>query len=295
MKKRIISVLLAVCALLSLSACSLFSKGSSSFSIKFIDVGQGDAALVECDGRYMLIDGGSESRGRDVYNVLVDEGIKRLDILAISHLDEDHIGGLIKAFDFINKVDLTICNSRNGTSKVYERLESILLNCSKKIKVPSAGEKYYLGSAEIEVLDNSSKERNDSLVLLITYQDTRFLFTGDIESKAQQRLTEKLRSDKRATDGIFKIDLIKMPHHGAYNDIYGFQDSNLNGLFNTIMSKDSPIYAVISVGTGNEYNHPHEDTLKLLEQAEATVYRTDERGDIIVRSDGKTLSFETSK
>lgn len=294
MKKRIISILLIVCVLLSLNACSVASNSDSSFSIKFIDVGHGDAALVECDGQYMLIDGGSENRGGDVYTTLVNEDIKHLNILAISHLDEDHIGGLIKAFDYINKVDLTICNSKDGTSKIYEKLEPILLNCSKKIKVPDSGEEYNLGSAKIEVLDNSAKENNDSLVLLITYKDTRFLFTGDIERKAQQKLTKKLRSDKRATDdGVFKIDLIKMPHHGAYNDIYGFQDSNLNGLFYTIKSNESEIYAIISAG--DRYNHPHPNTLKLLEQAEAKVYITKECGDIIVRSDGKTLSIETSK
>lgn len=296
MKKRLISVLLLVCICLSLAACTLpFNNKDSTFSIQFIDVGQGDAALVECDGQYMLIDGGPENHGKDVYNVLVERGVNRLNILAISHLDEDHIGGLIKAFEYINRVNLTICNSKNGTSKTFNNLEPILLDCSKKTKIPAVGETYMLGSATVEVIDVSSKEENDSLVLLITYQDTRFLFTGDIEAKAQQRLAEKIRSDKRAVDGNFKIDLIKMPHHGAYNDIYGFQDSNLNGLIYSIKPKESPIYAVISVGEGNKYGHPHEDTVKILEQAKAIVYRTDKCGDITVKSNGKDLSFETEK
>jgi len=308
MKKRIVTVFLLICALLSLSACSidgfprLSSKSNSTFSVLFIDVGQGDSALVECDGQYMLIDGGDKSHSDRVRSVLVDNEIQHLNILAISHFHNDHIGGLIKVLEYTTKIDKTIANSDTdekeqdevdtGEKSIFNDLEHQLYTNGSRITVPRIGDTFPLGSAEVEVLDVSANENNDSLVLLITYQDTRFLFTGDIEAKAQQRLTEKLRSDKRASDGIFKIDLIKMPHHGAYNDKYDFPDSNLNGLFNAIKLPTSPIYAVISAGN---IKHPHPETIELLNQAEATVYITKECGDITVRSDGKTLSFETSR
>ena len=116
---------------------------------------------------------------------------------------------------------------------------------------------------------------------MITYGKTRFLFTGDIEYKAQSRIAEKYMNDN---DKEFKIDLIKMPHHGSY-------EGSLYKFIRTFM----PNYAVISVGSKNNYGHPHKETLDLLEDAEVKVYRTDIDGDIIVRSNGKELSFETSK
>lgn len=79
---------------------------SSSFQIQFIDVGQGDAALVECDGAYMLIDGVGKSAGETVYDVLEDKGVQHLQILAISHPHQDHIGGLAKALTYASKIDL---------------------------------------------------------------------------------------------------------------------------------------------------------------------------------------------
>lgn len=126
-------------------------------------------------------------------------------------------------------------------------------------------------------------EGNDSLVLLITYGDTRFLFTGDIEDAAQTRISDKYQ---RESDEPFEIDLIKMPHHGAYT-------GTLYRFLRTFM----PEYAVISVGAGNTYGHPHRQTLDLLESKtwNPVVYRTDTDGDIIVKSNGKEISVETSK
>lgn len=296
MKKRIISFFLIVCALLYLSACStvinpgIASKNDSTFSILFIDVGQGDAALIECDGRYMLIDGGEVSAGNKVYSVLEQKGVQHLDILALSHLHSDHIGGLIKALSYASSIDKTIANSDQGENDIFNKFEHQLEINKSKITVPKVGEKYYLGSAEVEVVEVAATEKNDSLVLLITYGQNRFLFTGDIEGNAQKNLSDYLSNDSRVKNGVLKVDLVKIPHHGAYNDAYGFQSNNLNRLFTLL----NPDYAVISVGKDNQYGQPHGETIDLLDQADVKVYRTDFNGDIIVRSNGKRLSFETS-
>ena len=140
-----------------------------------------------------------------------------------------------------------------------------------------------MGSSTVEVIDVSAEEENDSLVLLITYGETRFLFTGDIEEAAQTRISDKYENE---LDEPFDIDLIKMPHHGSYT-------GTLYRFIRTFM----PEYAIISVGAGNVYGHPHRETLDLLdnEAMKFKVYRTDINGDIVVRSNGKELSFETSK
>lgn len=91
--------------------------------------------------------------------------------------------------------------------------------------------------------------------------------------------------------GEYKIDLIKMPHHGSTS----LRSVNCTGSLYRSIRTFMPDYAVISVGQGNMYGHPHRETLDLLDDADVKVYRTDMNGDIIVYSDGKTVSIECSK
>lgn len=283
-----------------LCLCSCSKGEDSTFSIQFIDVGQGDSALVECDGHYMLIDGGDTTAGDKVYDVLEEKGIQQLDILAVSHLHTDHYGGLIRALAYATDIGVTISNAAYHDSETFRKFEHELAINGTKISVPEPGDKYDLGSATVEVLDSSANEDNDSLVLLITYGKTRFLFTGDIMANGQIRLREALQHGKGSlSDNKGWVSLIKMPHHGAYNDNSGFQDSSLYSL----LEEYEPSYFIISVGKNNRYGHPHQETLDLLEQYTKVkglnwgdhIYRTDEQGDIFVRSNGKELSVQASR
>jgi len=290
MRKRLLALICVLVSVICLCSCSgksdvipdiTPSTKSSTFSIHFIDVGQGDSALVECDGHYMLIDAGDKLHGSNVYSVLQEKQIQHLDILVISHLHDDHIGGLIKALTYASQIDLTLSNSDYRDTQTFRDVEHQLGINGATITVPHTGEKYKLGSAEIEVVDCESATDNDSLVMLISYGKTRFLFTGDIEYDAQKRIADKYVNDK---DEEFKINLMKMPHHGS-------SEGSLNRFVRTFM----PDYAVISVGQGNRYGHPHKETLDLLDQAEVKVYRTDLNGDILVKSNGKELEIVTNK
>lgn len=282
MRKRIVCSILILAVMLSLCGC-LKTNSDSTFSIQFIDVGQGDSALIECDGHYMLIDGGDLTAGDKIYNVLEERGIQKLDILAISHLHSDHIGGLIKALSYASSIGKTISNSADGNTDTFRKLEHQLGINGTSISVPHTGDKFELGSATVEVIDCANEEENDSLVLLITYGKTSFLFTGDIEETAQTRISDRFEN---SSDKSADITLIKMPHHGSYT-------GTLYRFIRTFM----PEYAVISVGSGNPYGHPHRETMDLLNSKTYSpkVYRTDLNGDIIVRSDGKTVSIETSR
>lgn len=287
MRKRLTAFIILILLVFTLSACS-DSEPLSTFSIQFIDVGQGDSALVECDRRYMLIDGGDVSAGDKVYSVLEEKGIQHLDILVLSHLHADHIGGLAKALTYASKIDKTLANSDGNGKETFKKVEHELYNNGAQITVPHTGDIYKLGSAVVEVVDVESTTDNDSLVLMIIYGETRFLFTGDIEDEAQTRIADKYANEK---DEEYKIDLIKMPHHGSASPKSVNGTGSLYRFIRTFM----PDYAVISVGEGNSYGHPHKETLSLLEDAEIEIYRTDIHGDIIVKSDGKSLMFETSK
>ena len=121
---------------------------------------------------------------------------------------------------------------------------------------------------KVELLDVNAENR-----------DTRFLFTGDIGENAQRRIVSKYENESNKP---FKIDLIKMPHHG----------SKVTIRFIDVLMPD---YAVISASSSNLYGHPYTETLDMLDQAEVKLYRTDQSGDITVKSDGKRLSFTTEK
>lgn len=296
MRRKILICTLILSLILALSGCNHNSSGNSDwppFSIHFLDVGQGDAALVQCDGHFMLIDGGDTSAGTKIKDFLMDKGIKKLDILAISHLHKDHFGGLIDGLDAIQKkIPLVICNKKSSSISPFLEFETRLAEMKSYIRVPEVGKTYKLGKATVEILDNSSEEENDSLVILISYKETSFLFTGDIGMKGQLRIADLFKNDKKHVEGD---NLIKMPHHGAWNDNNDmYQDSALN----TLLWQYEPEQIVISVGKGNQYKHPSDKTIQLLENYverskewdwNQHVHMTMECGDIYVVSDGKTI------
>jgi len=310
MKKRIVLLLLSISIIFGLCGCSS-GKSSSEFSVTFIDVGQGDAALIECDGEYMLIDAGTKASGKTVVETLKDrsEPITHLDILVASHLHDDHIGGMVEVLEYLdlhkngNKIDLVLSNSSRGKTNSATEFISRIERMGNTLTVPDQGSTYELGSAEVEVIYNSDATDNDSLVLLITYQKTTFLFTGDIEKEAQSRVAERLRelSDKLES----KQNLMKMPHHGAYNSDPFLPDNASDNSLGTLVSAAYANYFVISVGKNNSYNHPDQKTLDVIAQAlkindldeSKRLFRTDNRGDIVVTvaSNGRDLEITTSK
>lgn len=249
----------------------------STFSIHFIDVGQADAALVECDGHYMLIDGGNKGDSNTIYSVLRKADVEKLDIVVASHEHEDHVGGLPGAFNYTT-ADLTLCPVTSGDSKAFEDFKKYADKNGNGITVPSVGDEYDLGSAKIEILGvNSTDDKNNtSIVLMITYDETSFLFTGDAERDAEQVILNS-GADLSAT-------VLKVGHHGS-------DTSTTYPFLREIM----PEYAVISVGDGNSYGHPTDDTLSRLRDADVKVFRTDIQGDIYCTSDGKTVTMSVSR
>lgn len=250
---------------------------NSTFSIHFIDVGQADAALVECDGHYMLIDGGNKADSNVIYSVLKKAGVSKLDIVVGTHAHEDHIGGLPGAYNYTT-ADITLCPVKSYDSDAFDDFKKYANEKGNGITIPSVGDTYTLGSATITILGvNGGADTNDtSIILMIRYGQTSFLFTGDAEREAEQAVINS-GMDLSAT-------VLKVGHHGS--------DTSTSYLF---LRNIAPKYAVISVGDGNSYGHPTEDTLSRLRDAEVTTFRTDLQGDIYCTSDGTMVSFSVER
>lgn len=159
----------------------------STFSVHFIDVGQADAALVECDGHYMLIDGGNRADSDRIYSVLKHAEVPVLDLVVGTHAHEDHIGGIPGALNYTTALR-TLCPVTSYDSKAFRNFARYAAQSGGGITVPAAGDTYPLGSATMTVLGlNSGSSTNDSsIVLRIDYGRTSFLFTGDAEFGAEK-------------------------------------------------------------------------------------------------------------
>lgn len=249
----------------------------SYFEVRYIDVGQADAALVECDGHYMLIDGGNKEDSNLIYSVLKKEGASQLDIVVGTHAHEDHIGGLPGAFNYAT-ADLTLCPTKSYDSNAFEDFAKYANQKGGGITIPAVGDTYSLGSADVSILGvNGGSDTNDtSIVLMVEYGETSFLFTGDAEREAEQAIL--------ASGADLSATVLKVGHHGS-------DTSTSYQFLNEIM----PEYAVISVGKGNSYGHPTEEALSRLRDADVTVFRTDMQGDVFCTSDGQTVTFSVEK
>lgn len=256
---------------------SVQSIENSSFSIRFLDVGQADAALIECDGHYMLIDGGNTDSSSKMYTVLKEEGIQHLDIVVGTHADADHIGGLAGALNYAS-ADVVLCSTTANNTKAFENFKKYAEQNGNGITVPEIGENYYLGSSLISILsvNAGNDSNNSSIVLKIEYGETSVLFTGDAEKAAEQEMIDN------GTD--LSADVLKVGHHGSA----GSSSSEF-------LEEVDPEYAIISVGEDNSYSHPAEAALERLEDQDAKIYRTDLQGEIILTSDGETVHISTEK
>lgn len=287
MKKRLL-VLILLAVLLSACVPSLAPPAEreplepadgEGLSILFLDVGQADSMLLQCGGEAMLVDGGNVGDSNTVAAVLSkQEGLDRLDYIVCTHAHEDHGGGIPGALHTLPAGHL-LAPVDECDSRYFQNMKKAAAEQGLEIEIPTPGDTFSIGSAEVEVLGplkEYSETNNTSLVLMVTYGETRFLLTGDMEAEAEKDLVESGRD--------LDADLLKVGHHGS-----GGSSSYV------FLRAVTPEYAVIQCGADNDYGHPHEETLSRLRDAGAKVYRNDLQGDIWAYSDGTSITITTAR
>lgn len=278
--KKWLSLLLCMAILIScLPGICLTANAETSFQIHFIDVGQADAALIICDGKTMLIDGGNAADSQIMYSYLQKLDISHLDYVIGTHPHEDHIGGIPGALQYVDSIGTVYSPVTTYTGSAFPKFVTAVQNHGKSIQIPKIGTVFNLGSATCKILavNTPSEDVNDtSIVMRITYGDNSFMFTGDAELPVETLLL--------SGNETLKSDVLKVGHHGS--------SSSTSYLW---LRTVDPDYAVICVGADNSYGHPTEAVLSRLRDADVTTYRTDLHGDILCTSDGKNLTFTPSR
>ena len=282
-KKKLIAGILT----LVIAACSYVvteylredtpAVSGEGLTIQYIDVGQADCALLECDGEFMLIDGGNRDDSQLLVSFLEQQGVKELAAVVCSHAHEDHVGGL-PAVLAVYPTKAVYAPTKTYSSSIFDKFVYYTDQQGLDITIPSPGDQFALGQAVVTVLGpvKSYAETNDtSIVLRVTYGETNFLFTGDMETDAENDMLDFWEGKADWT-----ADVLKVGHHCS-NTSTGYR----------FLNEVNPAYGVISVGKGNDYGHPHKEPMSRLWQAGVTILRTDELGTIQAVSDGKEVTF----
>lgn len=270
----------ALILLVSSLLANLSSPTPGSLRISVLDVGQGDAILVEVQGRRMLIDGGPDPARLSVeLDALIPSWDRKIDVLVASHPHEDHLAGLPRLLDRYHVRSILGAETRGGGPASVSWGE-LLLDRQVAYHTVTTGTAFMLGSARLEVLwpdqgalkyepaDSGSALNNRSIVLRLDFGGFSALFTGDIESDVDALIARRLHSP---------VDLLKAPHHGS-----------ATASSRSLLSAADPRLSVISVGARNSYGHPAPATVDRLGERGGMVLRTDRDGtvSVTVRSDG---------
>lgn len=247
----------------------------ADFEIHFLDIGQGDAALVLCGGKAMLIDGGEYSQSSRLISAVKRQSVEHLDCIVCTHAHSDHAGGLSAAVENFSP-DYAAAPDPEEYSREMYLFKAALKEHNIPLQIVPPGESFMLGDAQIRILGPMQTVENlndDSMVLQITYGDISVLFMGDAGFSEE--------ADLLSAGLLSQVTVLKVGHHGA-------EASTGEDFLNCIR----PRYAVISSGIGNDYGHPHKGLLDRLRAFNVKTFRTDLQGEITMKSDGKTVNFE---
>jgi competence protein ComEC len=256
----------------------------NQLQVAFIDVGQGDAALLTFpDERHLLIDGGPRTPHSDagkwvIAPYLKRAGIRKLDALVLSHADADHLGGFPYVMRHF-KVDEVWDNGQQNDTELSREYLALIDSLQIRRRILRAGDTiddfapvniFIVHPSERFLSHNGEKLNEGSLSLKLSYGAIDFLFVGDVELEGEQQIAQ--------FGDLLHSEVLKVGHHGS-------QTSSSPDFLNCAR----PLVAVISVGELNKFGHPHDEILQRLHQLNSQVLRTDRDAAIILTTDGQEL------
>jgi competence protein ComEC len=260
------------------------SRTDRKLTIDFLDVGQGDSALVTMpDGTTLLVDAGGDTIDSTlrIGETVVSEylwwrGLSQIDYVLPTHADADHIDGLndvLKNFT----VRSALIARRPADDPEFAKFSQTLVRTKTRSETIEAGDVIHFGDVVVSVLwplaGGDKSANNDSVVLRIQYGERSILLTGDIEQAAERSL---LTSQQQ-----LHADVIKVPHHGS-------KTSSTEDFVNAT----KPQFAIISVGRHSRFGHPHKEVVERWQANGATVFTTGNNGTITITTDGHELSIK---
>lgn len=265
----------------------LTQKSYHGLSITMLDVGQGDCIWLETQtGHHYLIDGGSTSQDKlceyTLAPFLKQTGTSTLDAVFLTHLDEDHISGVMELLEGEEgiKIERIVIAKAVIQDEVYKELVTKCKKRGVELVYAKAGDRLSDGELSLEVLHPGADYVTDSanaysLVVKLEYDGFHALFTGDVEADGEMLAAEELPKD-------WRCHLYKAAHHGSKN-------SNTKELLEQIM----PQVTIISCAEDNGYGHPHKETLARLEALGSKVLVTKDTGAIMINVEKGKISVET--
>ncbi len=258
-------------------------RTEDTLTVRFLDVGQGDCALLTVNDTAVLVDAGTVERPNLVAELVTSYGITELDAVIVSHPHADHLGGLPAILKKLAVKTVYMQTPPEGLAvegQYYEKTLALLSEKNVKTVEPTAGDTFSVGEIGFSVLGplaETAEDLNDlSLCVRADYGARKFLFCGDMTAEEEKTLLQ-------VDDGL-SADVLKAAHHGS-----GGSSSR------EFLEAVRPAIAVVSCGRYNDYGHPHASALMRLTAVGATVYRTDKQGTVTVVTDGKTLTVSTEK
>ena len=250
--------------------------------VTVLDVGNADCILLQSGEKTALIDAGENNDEDEVLTALKSAGVTKLDYVIATHADADHIGGMDTVIRNIPIETFLMSFMPEGytpTTRTYERMLEAMVDCEVIPTEAEHGAVYPFGEATITILSGLSDhtDTNDqSVVCLVSHGEMDFLFTGDAGKEVEREILDAVPT--------LDVEVLKVGHHGS--------STSSDGDF---IRSVSPDIALITCGYGNSYNHPHSVTLQTLKRNAVEVYRSDLNGEIVLTSDGTTITVETEK